>query len=81
MLHDPRYLCDLLSIDTINFKAVDLSLALDTHVAPYLRLIIQEAAGLPLDLTFVDQKRFCSDAEACPIPVAREPKRGASTVC
>jgi hypothetical protein len=35
-----------------------LSSALDTLDAPYLPLVIQEAAGLPLDPTFVEQKKI-----------------------
>ena len=40
----------------INFKPVDLSSARDQLDAPYLPLVVQEAAGLPLDSTFVEQK-------------------------
>ncbi len=46
------------AIDTINFDPVDLSSARDTLEAPYLPLVIQEAAGLPLDVTFAEQKRI-----------------------
>ena len=58
MLYDPRYFSTYYAIDTINFKPVDLSSALDTLDAPYLPLVIQEAAGLPLDPTFVEQKKI-----------------------
>jgi Sulfatase len=58
MLHDPRYFTTYYAIDTINFKPVDLSSALDTLDAPYLPLVIQEAAGLPLDPTFAEQKKI-----------------------
>jgi hypothetical protein len=54
---DPRYFATYYAIDTINFKPVDLSSALDGLEAPYLPLVIQEAAGLPLDPTFAEQKR------------------------
>lgn len=55
---DPRYLTTYYAIDTINFKPVDLSSALDTLDAPYLPLVIQEAAGLPIDPTFAEQKKI-----------------------
>jgi hypothetical protein len=54
---DPRYFTTYYAIDTINFKAADMSSALDTLEAPYLPLVIQEAAGLPLDPTFAEQKK------------------------
>ncbi|HLQ94331.1 MAG TPA: hypothetical protein VK148_30290 [Xanthobacteraceae bacterium] len=55
---DPRYFKTYYAIDTINFKPVDLSSALGVLDAPYLPLVIQEAAGLPLDPTFAEQKRI-----------------------
>ena len=54
--YDPRYFTTYYAIDTVNFAPVDLSSALDTLEAPYLPLVIQEAAGLPLDPSFVEQK-------------------------
>ena len=56
--HDPRYFTAYYAIDAINFDPVDLSSALDTLEAPYLPLVIQEAAGLPLDPSFLEQKRI-----------------------
>jgi hypothetical protein len=56
--HDPRYFTTYYAIDAINFDPVDLSSALDTLEAPYLPLVIQEAAGLPLDPSFLEQKRI-----------------------
>src|SRR5206468_11719735 len=53
---DPRYLTTYYAIDAVNFMPVDLSSALDTLDAPYLPLIIQEAAGVPLDPSFSEQK-------------------------
>lgn len=58
MEFDPRYYSTYYAIDTINFDPVDLSSARDTLEAPYLPLVIQEAAGLPLDASFVEQKRI-----------------------
>ncbi|MET0868799.1 MAG: sulfatase-like hydrolase/transferase [Pseudorhodoplanes sp.] len=56
MSHDPRYYTTYYSIDTINFKPIDLSSAQDQLDAAYLPIVIQEAAGLPLDSTFIEQK-------------------------
>jgi hypothetical protein len=56
--HDPRYFTTYYAIDAINFEPVDVSSALDTLEAPYLPLVIQEAAGLPLDPSFREQKQI-----------------------
>ena len=37
---------------------MNLSSALDVLDAPYLPLVVQEAAGLPLDASFAEQKRI-----------------------
>jgi hypothetical protein len=58
MERDPRFFTAYYAIDTINFTPVDLSSARDALDAPYLPLVVQEAAGLPLDSTFVEQKRI-----------------------
>lgn len=55
---DPRYFTSYYAIDTVNFKAVDLSSALDTLDAPYIPLVVQEAAGVPLDPSFAEQKKI-----------------------
>jgi hypothetical protein len=55
---DPRYLTTYYAIDAVNFTPADLSLALDRLDAPYLPLIIQEAAGVPLDPSFSEQKKI-----------------------
>ena len=56
--YDPRYFTTYYAIDAVNFKPVDVSSALATLEAPYLPLVVQEAAGLPLDPTFAEQKRI-----------------------
>jgi hypothetical protein len=56
--YDPRYLTTYYAIDTINFKPADLSSALDTLDAPYLPLLLLEAAGVPLDSSFEEQKKI-----------------------
>jgi Sulfatase len=55
---DPRYLTTYYAIDAVNFTPVDLSSALDTLDAPYLPLVIQEAAGVPLGPSFSEQKKI-----------------------
>jgi Sulfatase len=55
---DPRYFTTYYAIDAINFRPVELSSALDNLDAPYLPLVVQEAAGLPLDPSFAEQKRI-----------------------
>jgi hypothetical protein len=54
---DPRYLATYYAIEAINFAPADLSSALDTLDAPYLPVVVMEAAGLPLDASFAEQKR------------------------
>jgi hypothetical protein len=58
MTYDPRYFTTYYAIDAVNFKPVNLSSALDTIEGPYLPLVVQEAAGLPLDPSFAEQKRI-----------------------
>jgi len=55
---DPRYLTTYYAIDALNFTPVDLSSALDELDAPYLPLVVQEAAGVPLGPTFSEQKKI-----------------------
>ena len=56
--HDPRYFTTYYAIDAVNFRPVNLSSALEKLDAPYLPLVVQEAAGLPLDASFAEQKRI-----------------------
>ena len=58
LTHDPRYYTTYYAIDAVNFKPVNLSSARDTIEGPYLPLVVQEAAGLPLDPSFIEQKRI-----------------------
>lgn len=55
---DPRYFTTYYAIDAVNFRPVDVSSALDRLDVAYLPLLIQEAAGIPRDPTFVEQKRI-----------------------
>jgi hypothetical protein len=58
MTYDPRYYTTYYAIDAINFRPVNLSSALETLDGPYLPLVVQEAAGLPLDASFAEHKRI-----------------------
>lgn len=58
MTYDPRYFTTYYAIDAVNYKPIDLSSALETIEGPYLPLIVQEAAGLPLDPSFAEQKKI-----------------------
>jgi hypothetical protein len=55
---DPRFLKTYYAIDAINFKPASLSSALDTLDAAYLPLVVLEAAGVPLDPSFAEQKKI-----------------------
>jgi hypothetical protein len=58
MAFDPRYFTTYYAIDAVNFTPVDVSSALEMLDAAYLPLLIQEAAGLPLDASFAEQKKI-----------------------
>jgi hypothetical protein len=55
---DPRYYATYYAFDTINFSPPDISAALPVLDAAYLPLVVQEAAGLPLDPSFAAQKKI-----------------------
>jgi hypothetical protein len=56
MAADPRYYSTYYAIDGINYSPANLSSALETLDAAYIPLVLQEAAGLPLDPSFTEQK-------------------------
>jgi hypothetical protein len=58
MAYDPRYFTTYYAIDAVNYKPANVTSALDTIEGPYLPLIVQESAGLPLDASFAEQKRI-----------------------
>jgi hypothetical protein len=58
MAADPRYFSTYYALDGINFRPSDLSSALETIDAAYIPLVIQEAAGVPLDPSFREQKKI-----------------------
>jgi hypothetical protein len=55
---DPRYFTTYYAIDAINFTPAALGSALDVLDAPYLPLVVLEAAGVPLDPSFAEQKQI-----------------------
>lgn len=57
MTHDLRYYKTYYAIDALNYKP-DMSSALETLDVAYLPLAVQEAAGIPLDSTFIEQKKI-----------------------
>jgi hypothetical protein len=56
--YDPRYYATYYAIDTISFDPVKSPAVMDTIDGPYLPLVIQEAAGIPLDPSFEEQKKI-----------------------
>jgi hypothetical protein len=56
--YDPRYYATYYAIDAINFEPVKSPAVMDTIDAAYLPLVIQEAAGIPLDPSFEEQKNI-----------------------
>lgn len=55
--HDPRFFTTYYVMDAINFRPLDHSSAVDQLDAPYLPVLVLEAAGVPLDAAFAEQKR------------------------
>jgi phosphoglycerol transferase MdoB-like AlkP superfamily enzyme len=55
---DPRFFSTYYAIDALNFQPADVSSAVDGLDAAYLPLVILEAAGVPLDASFAEQKRI-----------------------
>ncbi len=55
---DPRYFSTYYGVDALNFKPRNIGAALDTLDAPYLPLVVQQLAGLPLDASFTEQKKI-----------------------
>src|SRR3954452_19836616 len=56
--YDPRYYTTYYAIDAVNFEPVKSPVVMDTIDAAYLPLVIQEAAGIPLDPSFEEQKNI-----------------------
>jgi hypothetical protein len=58
MGNDPRYYTTYYAIDALNFTPAEMAAALDPLDAAYLPLVVQEAAGIPLDPSFAEQKKI-----------------------
>jgi hypothetical protein len=56
--YDPRYYGTYYAIDAINFEPVKSPAVMQTIDAAYLPLVIQEAAGIPLDPSFEEQRKI-----------------------
>ena len=58
MAYDPRYYATYYAIDAVNFEPVRSPTEMATIDGAYLPLVIQEAAGIPLDPSFEEQKKI-----------------------
>jgi hypothetical protein len=56
--YDPRYFATYYAIDAVGFEPVKSPAIMDTIDGAYLPLVIQEAAGIPLDPSFAEQKQI-----------------------
>ena len=56
MAADRRYFSTYYAIDGINYRPGNMASALETLDAAYIPLVLQEAAGIPLDPSFAEQK-------------------------
>jgi hypothetical protein len=56
--YDPRYFSTYYAIDAVSYQPAGMASALDTIEGPYLPMITQELAGLPLDASFAEQKKI-----------------------
>jgi len=56
--YDPSYFTTYYAIDAVNFQPVKSPAIMDAVDAPYLPLVVQEAAGIPLDPSFEEQKNI-----------------------
>jgi len=63
MNYDPRYYTAYYAVDGVNFTPMQSTSAHRQLDAPYLPLVVQEAAGLPLDSSFLEQKRILERCE------------------
>jgi sulfatase-like protein len=55
---DPRFLSTYYAINGVNFTPREVSSAMNALDAPYLPLVVLEAAGVPLDPSFAEQKKI-----------------------
>jgi hypothetical protein len=55
---DQRYFTTYYAIEGLNFAPAELASALDPLDAPHLPLVVLEAAGVPLDASFREQRKI-----------------------
>ena len=79
--YDPRYFTTYYAIDAVNFRPADLSSALDMLDAPYLPLVVLEAAGAAARSIFAEQKRIFQRCKGLFYAARAAPRRAASTGC
>ena len=60
---DPRHLTTYYALDVVNFAPVDIASALGRLDAPYLPLVTLQAAGIPLDASFSEQRAILQRCE------------------
>ena len=60
---EQRYVMTYYALDAVNFAPVDITSALDRLDAPYLPLVALQAAGIPLDASFAEQKTILQRCE------------------
>ncbi|MCC6776334.1 MAG: LTA synthase family protein [Hyphomicrobiales bacterium] len=58
LARDPRYFTTYYAIEGVNFEPIASPSARDVLDAPYLPLVVLEAAGVPLDPSFAEQRRI-----------------------
>jgi phosphoglycerol transferase MdoB-like AlkP superfamily enzyme len=56
--YDRSYFTTYYAIDAVNFQPAKSPAIMDAVDAPYLPLVVQEAAGIPLDPSFAEQKNI-----------------------
>ncbi len=81
MTYDPRYFTTYYALDGVNYRPANLTSALDRLEAVYLPLVLQEAAGLPLDPTFAEQKKIMLRCNGLFFECANGREAAASTGC
>ena len=74
---DQRYLTTYYALDAVNFAPVDTASALELLDAPYFPLVALQAAGIPLDASFAEQKAILHRCDGL-LPAAKEGRRPAA---
>jgi hypothetical protein len=71
----------LLRLEGLNFEPADLTSALELLDAPYLPPAVLEAAGVPVDGAFSEQKKILNRCGVYSICVRTVPRRGGLIAC